>query len=152
MDIDNNPFTKNTYLELLHSVYTNITINNINNIVCINDDYFRVNMFFHKQLSNISFKIKVPHYINHESFISFILGILSIKRLKYLIKISIKLFNGDNINCFDYITKCPSNGIYYMNNDNKFNTLWNNIKKYMIKHFDCVNQDAINAIIKKNRL
>jgi len=133
---------KATYLELLNRAYVNMQNDNVIDKP-INNDFVRVNMKFNKYLSNFNFNIKIPHTLDEPQFIQFILGVLSIKRLKYLNKVSIKLYNCDHLDCFDYIKKCNYNGIYHLDGANQ----WNKYRKYLYKHFTETNKDAINAII-----
>ena len=133
---------KTTYLELLNRAYVNMQNDNVIDKP-INNDFVRVNMTFDKYFSDIHFKIKIPSTFNEQQFILFILSVLSIKRLKYLIKISVKLYNCDNLDCFDYIKKCPYNGIYNLKDANK----WNKYRKFLYKNFEERCKDAIDAII-----
>ncbi len=147
MELDE-PFTKETYIQLLQRAYINMESDNVlnNNIT---NDYFRVSMMFDKQLPNVVFTIKVPHNLDESNFIIFILGVLSIKRLKYIIRISVKLYNGEGLYCFNYITNCQSNSIYYFkkHENHNINIKWNKIRKHLMKHFVGVNQQSIDAII-----
>lgn len=150
MEQDNSIFTKDTYLQLLNRAYTNMIKDN-KYIEITDNNYFRICMTFSKGLQ-LKFKIKIPHNLNEKQFIMFILGILSRSKLKHIIQINIRLYNGSLLNCFDFPISPLHNGTYYFGKiplKSNYSILWNNIRLEMLEKYNGPNQDALNAIIKQ---
>lgn len=123
--------------------------------VCIKSDYDNKNfvdvIMTFNSYEQFHFEIKVPHKITEDDFIKFILGVLTIDKLMDIKKISLCVYYGVGVHCFDYAITPGRSGKYYFNidvNGDMDTHYWNNFRNKMVKDFKGQNQSSLDAVIK----